>query len=765
MDDNDPFQMIVFCWFYSAAFSPDGQMVAISAENGMGLWSASSDRFVHVLPDDSHGVRESADFVAFSPDGRHVLTGLKDGIARLWDARDGGAVRDLHGHAANVLAVAFSPDGETVATGAEDGTVRLWDADSGHATVELAGHEAAIRALAFSPDGRTVATGSDDGTVRLWDADSGRRLLSLGGQSSKIHTVASGGEGGRLIAFGLEDGTARLWDARAGLQLRLLERHSGPVRSVALNPDGRFVLTGSEDGTGLLWDVQTGQKVHEMAVHEDAVRAVAFSRDGRVMATGSQDMTVRLWDAGTGSELRKIAVSDSPLAGRDVESIAFSPNGRTIVYASTSYGGNARIPGALWELVDVDSGAATHDGYAGACRSGGVAFSRDGRMIAHASECGTVLLADVESGRELKELGAYGGPSVRDVAFAPEGRTIALGLDDGSTQIWDVEGGRELLALEGHGGADGEIVFSLDGRIIARGSADGTVRLRDARTGAEVAQFVSFADGSWVALTPEGFFNASEGAARNLHLSNGLETLSLDQFHDALYRPDLVREALAGDPDGKVAAAAARLDLGKAVDSGLPPEVVGLRSLDGESVAGDVATMSVDIEPRDGGIGRVEWRVNGIVQGADSRGLGGLAVSDYGILRRERQVLLSPGENVVSVTVYNEANLIASTPLETTVHSSWRSVSPPSLHVLAAGVNDYWDGRLQLNYAVSDARAIGAALRKAGRGLYEDVKVTYLLDEEVTRDGLSAAFDRLAGEIRPQDAFVLFLAGHGTTHD
>ena len=64
-----------------------------------------------------------------------------------------------------------------------------------------------------------------------------------------------------------------------------------------------------------------------------------------------------------------------------------------------------------------------------------------------------------------------------------------------------------------------------------------------------------------------------------------------------------------------------------------------------------------------------------------------------------------------------------------------------------------------------DARALGAALTKAGRGLFETVDVTYLLDEEVSAEGMAAAFAELGAKVRPHDVFVLFLAGHGKTHD
>ena len=154
-------------------------------------------------------------------------------------------------------------------------------------------------------------------------------------------------------------------------------------------------------------------------------------------------------------------------------------------------------------------------------------------------------------------------------------------------------------------------------RTIASGAYDNTARLWDIATGRELALFATFTDGSWIVLTPEGFFNASEGGARHLNLVRGLEVLSVDQVYDALFRPDLVREALAGDPDGRVAAAAAaRLDLGKVLASDLPPRVSGLRSLDGDAVEGDETELSAEVEDRGGGIGRIEWRVNGIVQEA-----------------------------------------------------------------------------------------------------------------------------------------------------
>src|SRR4029077_9097506 len=77
-------------------------------------------------------------------------------------------------HPQAVQAVAWSPDGKTVLTGSDDTIARFWDADTGKELgVRLAGHLSFIKSVAWSPDGNTVATGSWDKTVRLWDV---RRL-------------------------------------------------------------------------------------------------------------------------------------------------------------------------------------------------------------------------------------------------------------------------------------------------------------------------------------------------------------------------------------------------------------------------------------------------------------------------------------------------------------------------------------------------------------------------------------------------------------
>ena len=108
--------------------------------------------------------------VAFSPDGKRLVSGCCNNTIKVWDAGDGRVLMTLKGHTSWVVSVAFSPDGKRIASGSYDNTIKIWDVGDGRELLTLKGHTHWVKSVAFSPDGRQIASSAQDGTIIIFPA-------------------------------------------------------------------------------------------------------------------------------------------------------------------------------------------------------------------------------------------------------------------------------------------------------------------------------------------------------------------------------------------------------------------------------------------------------------------------------------------------------------------------------------------------------------------------------------------------------------------
>ena len=352
------------------AFSREGKILASAEGTTARMWDASSGRMLGKMIE--HG--DILAGVAFSPDGRALLTSSRDRTARIWDTATGEPVGPRLVHAAAAMAQAFSPDGKSIFIGTEDGTAHVWDPRSGKALGEPVKHHSAVMAVAYSPDGSRIATASFGGEAQVWDFSTKKPVGAALRHDGPVFVIAFGPDGKTVLTAGAADNTAKIWNAATGQPMGqplahadkarpnppgarpqqmpafnsamtnmmdsmvamarsspaartagvpLLYSMTGGVLTAAFSPDGHTVATVGDNDAVRLWDVATAKSIGAPLQHKSTVFNVAFSARGSWIVTVSLDNTARLWDASTGNP------SSSPLQHlAPVTSAAFSPDGR-----------------------------------------------------------------------------------------------------------------------------------------------------------------------------------------------------------------------------------------------------------------------------------------------------------------------------------------------------------------------------------------------------------------------------------------------------
>ena len=285
-----------------AVFSPDGRRaLTASDDNSVRLWDAEAGRQIATF------TRAGSGMAAFSPDGRLVAIPDNNTVV-VRDANTGEREdRIFQGHSAAVQSVAFSADGRRIVTASDDRTARVWDLQTGGQIAALTEHTAPVRSAVFSPDGlRVVSTQtpqrsgnvtivtSNDSVALLWDALSGRVILRFEGDMVQLYDATFSPDGKRIVTAS-GDNTARIWDAATGKPIAVLSGHSDSVLSAAFNSRGDKIVTASADETVRVWDAEAMTTIAVLKGHSAAVWSAVFSPDGERILTASDDTTARIW--------------------------------------------------------------------------------------------------------------------------------------------------------------------------------------------------------------------------------------------------------------------------------------------------------------------------------------------------------------------------------------------------------------------------------------------------------------------------------------
>ncbi|WP_291197455.1 caspase family protein [Hyphomonas sp.] len=293
---------------------------------------------------------------------------------------------------------------------------------------------------------------------------------------------------------------------------------------------------------------------------------------------------------------------------------------------------------------------------------------------------------------------------------------------------------------------DFTVIEFLDEDRVAVGTHLGAVHIFDMKSGEEQVRFYVAGDGDWIALTPEGYFNSSSEAVEQLlRVRINGATTGIDQYRERFFRPDIVQMAMNGQ--------ALPRSMATLADAAAPPRISDL-SAGPVSSEGRVG-LSFVIHDEGGGMGGLRLYNN------DSAVLE-LAPSEVGLGPQKLSVRLKTGDNRLKLVAFGRDGTASSQASSLDVAWNGSSEQPTTLHVLAIGIDEFRNPVLNLSFAAEDAEVLAETIRRGATGVFDRVEVKVLTTPaQTTRTAILEAFKQYES-LSPDDAFVFFVASHGS---
>lgn len=377
--------------------------------------------------------------------------------------------------------VAFSPDGKTLISAGGDGTIRYWEPTTGKEIrrVRVQAADSHAHPQFFAADNKVVA-GYTSESIHVWDTNTGKELQhfpfdklsrpGLENRSAFIWRLALSPDG-KMLAAQFEDQKDRnlhLWNVNTGKKLFTLKLRQ--LRdSLAFSSDSKLLATVAYNEGLQLWETATGKAVRRIV---GAQSFLAFSPDGkRVAAVSRGGGGVKVWNTDDGKEVFVL----KPVPGRYPGFLTFAPDHMTLAVSFPTEK----------ELVLYDIAAGKQLRTIPEC-SGRLSLSPNGKTAATSGNA--IHLWDLPTG---KEIGARAGhdSAVTSLAIAPDGRRVAaFAVTEPVVRVWDAASGRPLIQTAAHKEFVRSGVFSPDGRFLVTAGMN-VLRLWDSTTGAEVRKF------------------------------------------------------------------------------------------------------------------------------------------------------------------------------------------------------------------------------------------------------------------------------------
>jgi WD40 repeat protein/serine/threonine protein kinase len=481
-----------------AHFPTSRQLVSGSRDRTIRVWDSLTAEEKKSIP----VIGEPPARLCVSPDERLVATvGPGAGIpVRILDLESGRFVGNLQAQEGLVTDVAFSLDGKHILTVVEKGFARLWQADGFRAasSFKIPAHSAATIISADPRKPEVVLAGLDRIIRRVLPGDMSTQVFQRG-HNDLVTGLKAWAGGRRLVSWG-RDKVMLVWDGEAGKIQTRFKAHQEQVTEAAPNPT-RDLIASYDVKSGIkVWDASQGLVGRTFSCGESEVHSLAFSPDGHTLFAGGRDMMVRAWDVRgrpivAGFALAKIRPVKKQMksdrkfkAMIEASSKAIKRGAYAVAYtllrdaqALTGYERSEAALEILWRMKEHGSRVRLHGGWnrksletPSAVMDVRFSPSAITFLTAHADH--SIRMWSTKTGEFLKALSGHTN-LVACLDLSVNGREAISGSDDRTVRLWDLNTGRNVSTLKGHSQSVSCVAYSQDGTLAVSGSWDSTIKV------------------------------------------------------------------------------------------------------------------------------------------------------------------------------------------------------------------------------------------------------------------------------------------------
>jgi WD40 repeat protein len=444
---------------YAVAYSPDGKfLVTASFDNTLKLWETATGKEVRTYGG-ATGHTKQVISVAFNHDGSMIASGSTDNTLKVWDVPVSAPIRSFKASDA-VQAVALSPDGLKLAIGGKDGSLKLVTPTDFKELVKFQpGHQGAVTALAFSANSQLLASVGVDRTLRYWNVLKGELLATVGAHTAGVNNLAINPNNTAAYTVGA-DGFLKFWTLPPPAPSKTLPGHGAPIRALAMTNDNTAYYTGSDDRTVRHFTVTGAKEVRSFSGPQSGITSVATHPANLFIAAGTQDSRVFLWNNAD----TKVLTNWLAHAGA-VHSVQVHPQGQQLMTA----GADGLVK--FWALPAVLPRTLTHPDAVLAAVA-----SPDGKKLYTGSNDKLVRIWETTKQTMEKQFAGHTGP-VTAVAVSPNLQILASGSADQTIRLWNQQTAKEIDVLLAHAAPVTALSINVGNTQMLSASEDGTVKL------------------------------------------------------------------------------------------------------------------------------------------------------------------------------------------------------------------------------------------------------------------------------------------------